>query len=121
MRRTNIESPTARLIGVFLPLTLLPSPTMNINDLREPLAVHGSDLTASKFANVNLANTVYDDVNLKQSTFSNIDFSSCTFQNVNMTNVSITNANMIGMKVNDVLVYDLLQAYRERTEKDHSS
>ncbi len=69
-------------------------------------------LNDAKFSDCNMGGTEFDDVNLSQSTFNNINLAGTTFSNINFSNVEISDANLDGMKVNGILVTDLLQHYQ---------
>jgi len=70
-----------------------------------------SNLDSCKFDDVNLSGSVYENVNLSNATFNNINFSGVTLSNLNLSNTEITDANLDGMKINGVLVTDLLDNY----------
>ena len=59
------------------------------------------------------ASSVFNDVNLKSSAFENVALTDSTFHNVCMGNVSISDANSEGMRIDGILVTDLLAAYRK--------
>jgi uncharacterized protein YjbI with pentapeptide repeats len=82
--------------------------------LREILHVHDSDITDSHFANARLVRTRFQNVNFSQSNFTNVNLSEVSFVNVNLMHASITNANLTGMRINGILVSDLIEAYRAR-------
>jgi len=73
-----------------------------------------ADLTGSVFHNVNLSSARFEDVNLQGSVFSDIAFTSAAFSNVNMSHVTIDDGNYEGMKIDGILVTELLRVYRER-------
>ena len=74
---------------------------MEIINSREALLVRNSDLAQSSF----------DDVNIQGSTFTNSNLGNASFIDVDLSNVSIKNANLTGMKINDVLVSELIRVY----------
>ena len=74
---------------------------MEIVNSREALLVRNSDLAHSSF----------DDVNMQGSTFTNINLGNASFIDVSLSNVSIKNANLTGMRINDVLVSELIRVY----------
>ena len=61
---------------------------------------------------------MYNDADLSESRFLDakllIDLSESTFADASLTNVSIAASNLSGMKINGVLVSDLIQAYESR-------
>ena len=74
-----------------------------------------------QYANCRFPESGFEDVDLSKSTFSNVSLRDARFDNVALTNatfrnacfgsVSIEDANLVGMKINGVLVTDLLSAY----------
>jgi uncharacterized protein YjbI with pentapeptide repeats len=76
---------------------------------------HGQ-FPGSRFADVDLSDSVFEDVNLQGTTFSNVALSRVRFQNVNLSHASIEDANLEGMKINGVLVRDLFHAYANREQ-----
>jgi uncharacterized protein YjbI with pentapeptide repeats len=96
---------------VRLRLGYISSCTMKHN-LREILHVHDTDVTDSHFANANLVHCRFQKVNFSHSKFTCVDFSEVSFADVDLTNASITDANLAGMKINGILVSDLLTAYQ---------
>jgi uncharacterized protein YjbI with pentapeptide repeats len=89
----------------------LPTP---LRDIREPLQAQSADLTGSSFTDVKLENAQFQNVNLHQGSFTNVRLSGAAFYNVNLSEASIANSNLTGMKINGVLVSDLIQAYQRR-------
>ena len=79
---------------------------MEIVNSREALLVRNSDLAQSSI----------DDVNMQGSTFTNINLGSASFMDVDLSNVSIKNANLTGMKINDVLVSELIRVYEKESK-----
>ena len=90
--------------------------TMEITNRRESLDVRNSDLAQSRFSDAKLSFSCFDDVNLEGSTFNNINLGSASFNDVNLSNVSIKHANIAGMKINDVLVTELIRVYESRSK-----
>ena len=78
-------------------------------------------LTDATFTDTNLANATFDDVNLGGSSLNNVNLSNSkiTYANlsnlnisgVTLENASISDANLEGMRLNCILVTDLLAAY----------
>jgi PhnB protein len=90
---------------------------MKICDAKETLLVTNADLSRSSFTNVNLREAQFNDVNLAKAAFANINLSETTFSRVNLTNVEITDCNVSGMKIQGVLVSELLQSYKQHKPK----
>lgn len=74
-----------------------------------------SNLAACKFDDVNLSGSTYENVNLSNSTFNNINFSNVSLSNLNLSNTEITDANLDGMKINGVLVTEMLDIYEKNS------
>ncbi len=96
------------------------------------------NLSGAKFNNVNLSDitiqfaqvggAIFREIDLppdevakqaRQRAVSFTDMTLCdsTFRNVNLSNVQIINCDVQGMKIDGVLVTDLLDAYRRQTTK----
>jgi uncharacterized protein YjbI with pentapeptide repeats len=69
----------------------------------------------SRFQDVDLSDCVFDDVNLQRARFENVALTGAQLRNVNLSHVSIDDANLEGMKINGVLVVDLIRAYEGKT------
>ena len=99
-----------------------------IANTREPLKVSDSIVTNASFDNVNLSNSHFANVNLSVSRFTevnltnaaieNANVSNVTFRNVNMSNVDIADAQTAGMRINGILLSDLLAAYGKQLATD---
>jgi catechol 2,3-dioxygenase-like lactoylglutathione lyase family enzyme len=85
-----------------------------INNTRESLDVHNSDIAESRFSNAKLSKSSFDDVNLQRSIFTNTNLADATFADVNLTSVAIKDAKLTGMTINGVLVSSLIRAYESR-------
>jgi predicted enzyme related to lactoylglutathione lyase len=88
---------------------------MEIHHVRDTLSVLDADLAESRFSNANLARSCFDDVSLQHAAFTNANFSEATFADVDLGNVSITNAKLDGMRINGILVVDLIRAHAARS------
>lgn len=73
-----------------------------------------ADLARSVFRDVKLEGATFDDVNLRGATFVNVALTNATIRNVCLGNVTIEDANYTGMRIDGILVTDLLRVYRER-------
>ncbi len=74
----------------------------------------GERLPKSSFRDVDLGESRFDDCNLRGACFENVGLSGATLRNVCMSDVVIEDANVEGMRLNGVLVTDLLRAYRQQ-------
>lgn len=78
-------------------------------------------LARATFTDTDLGDAVFDDVNLSGATLNNVNLSeiavtdanlsNATFAGVSLVNASIKDADLTGMRINGVLVTDLLAAY----------
>ena len=68
-------------------------------------------LTNATFSDTNLAGASFDDVNLAGATFTNVNLSGARIENANLSNVDIRYANYEGMRIEGVLVTELLEAH----------
>lgn len=73
-----------------------------------------ANLAGASFHNVNLSGASFDDVNLRGTTFHNIAFTGSTIRNACLGEVSIEDANYTGMKIDGILVTEMLRVYREQ-------
>jgi len=53
---------------------------------------------------------------MQGSMFTNINLGNASFIDVDLSNVSIKNANLTGMKINDVLVSELIRVYEKHSK-----
>jgi len=74
-------------------------------------------LVGSRFVDVDLQRTVFEDVNLRGSVFRNVAFTDARLENVCFGNVDIGDANIEGMKINGILVSELLRVYAQAHSK----
>jgi catechol 2,3-dioxygenase-like lactoylglutathione lyase family enzyme len=82
----------------------------------------GRNLRGSSFAKVRLADATFHDVDLSAAAFGNVNASAATFENANLrearftnvdlSNVEISRARLAGMRIDGILVTDLIAAYR---------
>ncbi len=87
-----------------------------------PISVERRDLTGSRFTDVRLASTAFGNVDLSKSTFSNVNASAAAFRdvslrdahftNVDLSSVRVANSRLGGMRIEGILVTDLIAAYR---------
>jgi uncharacterized protein YjbI with pentapeptide repeats len=94
--------------------TAYPQAPMNIRDLKDSLLVTNADLSRSSFNDVSLHEAKFTDVNLSRTIFADINLSDATFKDVNLSNVEIDNCDLTGMKIQGVLVSELIRAYGRR-------
>jgi len=74
---------------------------MDLRDTSEQITAVNVALKASVFRDTDLSGSQFEDVNL----------SDCRFRDVNLSGVDIADANLEGMRINGVLVNELLAAY----------
>jgi uncharacterized protein YjbI with pentapeptide repeats len=89
-----------------------------------PMKIENADLSASEFINSNLGKAQFRDVRLAEAQFVDVNLSGARFEDVSLTGVSIRNANCSHMTLEDacyedmriegILVSDLLRVYREQ-------
>jgi len=77
-----------------------------------------ANLAGSEFSKVNLSRANYNDVNLRDTVFENVALSRARIRNACLGDVSIEDANYAGMRIEGILVTDLLQIYREKFPSD---
>lgn len=73
-----------------------------------------ADLAESEFVDTNLQRARFRDVNLRASEFEDVALTGSTIRNACLGDVSIADANYTGMRIEGILVTELLRAYRER-------
>jgi uncharacterized protein YjbI with pentapeptide repeats len=83
------------------------------------------NLAGSEFINVNLSGAKFHDVNLSGAEFADVNLAGARFEDVALKDVVIRNANCTGLTIEDacyehmridgILVTDLLDAYRNRS------
>jgi len=71
-------------------------------------------LAGSEFLNTNLEGAKFHDVNLRAADFSDVDLTGATIRNACLVDVIIADANYTGMRIESILVADLLRVFRER-------
>ena len=71
-------------------------------------------LTNAAFGDTNLAGASFDDVNLSGAAFTNVNLSGARIENANLSDMDIRNANYAGMRIEGVLVTELLEAHGGR-------
>jgi uncharacterized protein YjbI with pentapeptide repeats len=85
--------------------------TMHLANLKATLVATNADLSDSQFHDVNLGEAQFSDVNLAEAQFNDVNLSEAKLSNVNLTKVVIEDCDLTGMKINGVLVTDLLRAH----------
>jgi hypothetical protein len=85
-----------------------------IRNVRERLIVHDADLTESSFSDTKLEKSVFRNMNMHRSSFRDARLSEASFVDVDLANASIADSNLTGMRINGILVSELLQAYKKR-------
>lgn len=94
-----------------------------MNEPTEPLDLNDRDMRGSRFknvrlagaafANVDLSGSTFDDVNASSVTFSNADLKAARFTNVDFDYVEISDSRIAGMRIEGILLSDLIAAYRK--------
>lgn len=90
---------------------------MEIRDTRERLTVVNADLSGTTFNDVNLAGADFTNVNLSQSSLTDINLQGTRLRDVNLRDVEIHHGALEGMRIDGLLVTDLLAAYRGESGK----
>jgi len=70
-------------------------------------------LSESVFEDVDLSKSRLSNVSLREAQFEDVTLANATFRNACFENVSIEDANGVGMKINGILVTDLLSVYEK--------
>jgi uncharacterized protein YjbI with pentapeptide repeats len=73
-----------------------------------------ANLAESEFVDTNLERSRFCDVNLRASEFKDVALTGSSIRNACLGDVSIADANYTGMRIEGILVTDLLHVYRER-------
>jgi uncharacterized protein YjbI with pentapeptide repeats len=73
-----------------------------------------ANLAGSAFVDVNLERAKFHDVNLRGADFDDVALTGTTIHNACLGDVTISDANYAGMKIEGILVTELLRVYRER-------
>ena len=80
-----------------------------------------ANLAGSEFLNVNLSGSKYNDVNLRETVFENVALTRSRIQNACLGDMSIEDANYTGMRIEGILVTELLRVYRESHQAEARS
>ncbi|HEX2750087.1 MAG TPA: pentapeptide repeat-containing protein [Verrucomicrobiales bacterium] len=75
-----------------------------------------TDLSRSQFRDVALAGAQFIDVNLTGAVFEDVAMKGVVIRNANCTELSIEDACYHGMRIDGILVEDLLKAYRSQQD-----
>lgn len=76
------------------------------------------NLGGARFTNVNLGVAQFTDVNMAGARFEDVSLIDATVENVNCTNFSIRHARYEGMRIDGILVTELLRVYRDSHPAD---
>ena len=71
-------------------------------------------LAGSEFVDTSLEGAMFRDVNLRQADFSDVAFTGASIRNACMGDVTVADANYKGMRIDGVLVTDLLRAFHAK-------
>ncbi|MDP3898823.1 MAG: pentapeptide repeat-containing protein [Mesorhizobium sp.] len=85
---------------------------MNLTRASEPLKVLDRNLAGSVFSDVNLAGGVYTDANMSGAVFDDVNLTGVRFHNVKLQDASIEESCIAGLRVDGILVTELLETYR---------
>jgi len=72
------------------------------------------DLSATGFHATRLAGSTFRDVDLSDTVFEDVSVRGARFTEADLTGVTITDSNVAGMRIDGVLVSDLVASYRAR-------
>lgn len=70
-------------------------------------------LAGSEFVDSNLAGAKFHDVNLQGADFFDVALTGAQIRNACLSNVSIADANYTGMRIEGILVSELLRVYQQ--------
>jgi uncharacterized protein YjbI with pentapeptide repeats len=76
-----------------------------------------ASLAGSGFIDVNLEGSSFRDVNLRGAEFDDVALTGAKIRNACLGDVTIADANYTGMRIEGILVTELLRAYREHGAK----
>jgi predicted enzyme related to lactoylglutathione lyase len=74
-----------------------------------------ASLAGSEFVDTSLEGAKFHDVNLRHADFADVAFTGATIRNACLGDVTIADANYTGMRIEGILVTDLLRAFQERS------
>ena len=84
---------------------------------RSRLVLTGVSHEGSKISDACLTGSAFEDVSLRDCSFHNVAFSNSKVENACMKNVDIRNAAYDGMKIEGILVTELLRVYQKYAER----
>src|SRR5687768_6395148 len=76
-----------------------------------------TNLREAEFRDVNLASAQFADVNLAGARFEDVALRGAVIRNANCSHLSIEDACYEGMRVDGILLTELLRVYRSRSSK----
>ena len=71
-------------------------------------------ISGSDFDDVNLSKTRVHNVNMADSSFDTVDMSNVVFANTCFVDAEISGSKLAGMRINGILVTDLLECYAKQ-------
>lgn len=71
-----------------------------------------ASLAGSEFLDANLEDATFHDVNLRRASFLDVALTGATIRNACLGDVTIADANLTGMRIEGILVTELLRVYR---------
>jgi hypothetical protein len=93
--------------------TMAPQQAIKLEGAKQRLEAEDADMSGSTFTDVNLARSAFDNVNLTASTIHDANLSTVRISQANLSTASIDDCNTENMRIDGILVADLLAAYRE--------
>ncbi len=85
---------------------------MELHKTAEHLNVSETDVSGSKFDDVNFSGATFENVNMSGWRVNNVNLSGLRITRANLAGAAISDARMNGMTINGILVSDLLAAYQ---------
>ena len=79
--------------------------------------VQDRSMLGKNFNNADLTGSSFNEVQLRDSSFYNVDMEGCRFSNVSFMGVQIESSELAHMKINGILVIDLLRVYESSGKK----
>jgi len=87
-------------------------PPMLLKNTRDRIDATASNLSGSKFDDVNLSSATLNNVNLSGATIHNADLANLRISDANLSGASITDSLTDTMTIDGIAVKDLMAAYR---------
>ena len=78
-----------------------------------PQRAENANLAGSEYPRVNPSGSRFDDVNLRDTVFENVSLTRSRIHNACLGDLAVEDANHAGMRIEGILVTELLRVYRE--------